>query len=157
MSPVLGTKGYIDKIDLPSSRNLIVWKFMTSKEKKCNSKNIKRLPWWLRPSRICLKCRTSGFDPWVGKICWKREWLPSPVLLPEEFHGQRNLEGYSPWGRKESGLPHVLPIFECTYKSDGILDNKQSLSQKVSEGSWDSAFVTSSHMVLMTRHHSLNS
>ena len=40
MSPVLGMKGYIDKIDLSSSRNLIVWKFMTSKEKKCNSKSI---------------------------------------------------------------------------------------------------------------------
>ena len=147
MSPVLGMKGYIDKIDLSSSRNLIVWKFMTSKEKKFNSKSIKRLPWWLR---------TSGFDPWVGKICWKREWLPTPVFLPEEFHDQRNLEGYSPWGREESGLPCALPRFECTYKSDGVLDNRQSLSQKVSEGSWDSAFVTDYHIVLMTRHHSLN-
>ena len=28
------------------------------------------------------------FDPWVGKIPWRREWLPTPVFLPEEFHGQ---------------------------------------------------------------------
>ena len=28
----------------------------------------------------------SRFDTWVGKIPWRREWLPSPVLLPGEFH-----------------------------------------------------------------------
>ena len=31
------------------------------------------------------------FDPWVGKIPWRREWQPTPVFLPREFHGQRNL------------------------------------------------------------------
>jgi len=36
------------------------------------------------------------FDPWVGKIPWKREWLPTPVFLPGEFHGQRSLVGYNP-------------------------------------------------------------
>ena len=40
------------------------------------------------------------FDPWVGKIPWRREWLPTPVFLPGEFHGQRSLVGYSPWGRR---------------------------------------------------------
>jgi len=34
--------------------------------------------------------------PWVGKIPWKRERLPTPVVWPGEFHEQ-----YSPWGRKE--------------------------------------------------------
>ena len=33
---------------------------------------------------------------------WRRDWLPSPVFLPGEFHGQRSLEGYSPWGHRES-------------------------------------------------------
>ena len=28
------------------------------------------------------------------------EWQPTPVFLPGEFHGQRNLAGFSPWGRK---------------------------------------------------------
>ena len=32
----------------------------------------------------------------------RRTWQPTPVFLPELSHGQRNLEGYSPWGRKES-------------------------------------------------------
>ena len=40
------------------------------------------------------------FYSWVRKIPWRRAWQPTPVLLPEEFHGQ-NLEGYSPWGYKE--------------------------------------------------------
>ena len=31
----------------------------------------------------------------------RREWLPTPVFLPGESHGQRNLVGYSPWGCKE--------------------------------------------------------
>ena len=36
------------------------------------------------------------FSPWVGKIPWRGEWLPTPVLLPGEFYGQRSLVGYSP-------------------------------------------------------------
>ena len=43
----------------------------------------------------------TGFDPWVGKIPWTREWQPTPVFLPGEFHRQRRLAGYSPWGHKE--------------------------------------------------------
>ena len=33
----------------------------------------------------------TWLDPWVGKIPWRREWLPTPVFLPGEFHGQRSL------------------------------------------------------------------
>ena len=33
---------------------------------------------------------------------WRRKWQPATVLLPGEFHGQRSLVGYSPWGCKES-------------------------------------------------------
>ena len=46
----------------------------------------------------------TEFDPWVKKIPWIREWLPTPVFSPGEFHGQRSLVGYSPWGHKESGM-----------------------------------------------------
>ena len=38
----------------------------------------------------------------VGMIHWRREWLPTPVFLPGESHGQRSLAVYSPWGCKES-------------------------------------------------------
>ena len=41
---------------------------------------------------------------WIGKIPWRREWLPTPVFWPGEFYGQRSLAGYSPWGHKESDM-----------------------------------------------------
>ena len=51
-------------------------------------------------NKICLQYRRPRFDPWVGKILWKRKWQPTPVFLPGAFHGQRSLEGYSPWDPK---------------------------------------------------------
>ena len=50
------------------------------------------------------QCRHKrhGFNPWVGKILWRREWQPTPVFLPKKFQGQRMLASYSPWGHKES-------------------------------------------------------
>ena len=50
----------------------------------------------------CKKCKKHGFDPWVGKIPWRRKWQSTPVFLPGEFHGQRSLAGCKPWGHKES-------------------------------------------------------
>jgi len=47
---------------------------------------IRRSPWWFRWSRICLQCRRPRFDPWVGKIPWRRQWHLTPVFLPGEFH-----------------------------------------------------------------------
>ena len=41
-----------------------------------------------------------GFNPWVGKILWRREWQPAPVFLPGDFHGQKSLAGYCPWSKK---------------------------------------------------------
>ena len=46
------------------------------------------------------------FDPWVGKIPWRRKWQPTPVFLPGKSHGQRGLVGYSPWGHE--GVGHDL-------------------------------------------------
>ena len=42
------------------------------------------LPWWHRWQRIHLQCGRPGFDPWVGKIPWRRAWQPTPVFLPGE-------------------------------------------------------------------------
>ena len=46
-----------------------------------------RLPLWLSWWRICLQCGRPGFDPWVGKIPWRRERLSTPIFWPGEFHG----------------------------------------------------------------------
>ena len=40
--------------------------------------------------------KRPGLDPWVGKMTWRRERLPTPVFWPGEFHGL-----YRPWGSKE--------------------------------------------------------
>ena len=64
------------------------------------------LPLWLSWSRIHLQCRRPWFDPWVGKIPWRRERLPAPVFWPGEFHGL-----YGPWDCKESDMTERL---NCT-------------------------------------------
>ena len=43
----------------------------------------------------CRRRKRRGFNPWVGKIPWRRKWPPAPVFLPGKFHGQRSLAGYS--------------------------------------------------------------
>ena len=59
-------------------------------------------------SRVCLQCRRLQVDPWVRKIPWRREWQPTPVFLPGEFHGQRRLVGCSPWGHMELDMTEWL-------------------------------------------------
>ena len=54
---------------------------------------------------FCLQCRRPGFDPWVGKILWRRERLSIPVLWPGDFHRL-----YRPWGHKESDPTERLSL-----------------------------------------------
>jgi len=49
-----------------------------------------------------MQCRRPRLDPWVRKIPWRRNGKPTLVFLSGEFHEQRSLAGYSPWGLKES-------------------------------------------------------
>jgi len=44
----------------------------------------------------------QGLTPGSGRFPWRRKWQPTPVFLPGESHGRRNLVGCSPGGRKES-------------------------------------------------------
>ena len=71
------------------------------------------------------RCR---FDPWAGKIPWGRKWQTTPVFLPRDSHGQRNLVGYSLWGRKESDTTehvsthtNVLHLYALKIPSDNII------------------------------------
>ena len=54
----------------------------------------------------------NGFDPWVGRISWTREWQPTPVFLPGILtrHGQRSLEVYSPWDCKKLETTEQLTL-----------------------------------------------
>ena len=69
----------------------------------------------------------TWFDPWLGKIPWRRKWPPTPVLLPGKFHEQRSLVGYSPQGCKESDTTKRLSTdtkedvqFSCSVVSDSL-------------------------------------
>ena len=55
-----------------------------------------------QPACQCRRHKRWEFNPWVRKIPWRRKWQPTPVFLPGEFPGQRNLLGYSPQGHKKS-------------------------------------------------------
>ena len=43
------------------------------------------------PPSQCRRPKRHKFNHWVGKICWRRAYLPTPVLLYGESHGQRSL------------------------------------------------------------------
>ena len=58
------------------------------------------------------RCKSCRFNPWVGKIPWRRAWQPTPVLLPGKSHGQRSLEGYSPCGCKESDMTEATSCMD---------------------------------------------
>ena len=51
------------------------------------------LPFVARTVKNLPQCRRPRFNPWVGKIPWRREWQPTPVFLSGESHGQRSLVG----------------------------------------------------------------
>ena len=69
-----------------------------------------RLSWYLRWYRVSLQFRRPGFNPWIRKISWRREWQPVPVFLPGESHGQRSLVSCSSWGCKESDMVEQLTL-----------------------------------------------
>ena len=75
------------------------------------------------PMQETLRCR---FDPWVGKISWRRKWQPTPVFLPGKSHGQRSLASYTPWGSKES---------HQTWQQRARANQKQSIFRKWSTNS----------------------
>ena len=65
------------------------------------------------------QCRKSGFDPWVEKIPWRREWQPTLAFLPGEFHGHRSLGSYSPY-----------------YPMTGVKNTKYSVISNSSRHDW---------------------
>ena len=76
------------------------------------------------------ECERPGFNPWVMKIPWRREWQATPVFLPGKSHGQRSLGwgrggegGYSPWGHKELDMTEQLTLSLFTFPGDTVDKN----------------------------------
>ena len=61
----------------PASSTPGLSRWLSGKESTCQGRRLKR----------------CSFDPWVGKIPWRRKWKPTPVFLSEKCHEQRSLEG----------------------------------------------------------------
>ena len=57
---------------------------------------------------------------WSSTFLRKRQWHPTPVLLPGKSHGRRSLVGYSPWGREESDTTEWLHFhFSLSHTGEG--------------------------------------
>ena len=70
------------------------------------------LPWWLTQQRIRPQCGRPGFGLWVGKIPWRRAWLPTPVFLPGESPcTEKPGRLYSPHGHKELDMAERLSTY----------------------------------------------
>ena len=80
----------------------------------------------------CRRFKRLHFDPWVGKIPWRRKWQPTPVFLPGESHGQRSMMGYSPWCRKESDMTD----WACTIPSLSSGMTMSRLPDLAMSGQW---------------------
>ena len=76
---------------------------------------------------IHLQCRRPGFDPWVGKIPREGNGNSLQYFL-QEFHGQRSLAGYSPWGSKELDTTEqlALSIYLCGNSGTSLYGNKSN-------------------------------
>ena len=53
------------------------------------------------PKESTCQCRRCEFNPWDGKIPWRRKWQLAPVFLPGKSYGQRRLAGYTLGACKE--------------------------------------------------------
>ena len=91
---------HLDKLHVPSSFIVFVVLFcFVQFAWFCNGQN---------PLHIILNSHLKEKSQWaptnageagdVGLIPWRKQWQPTPVFLPGEFHGQKSLADYSPWG-----------------------------------------------------------
>ena len=70
---------------------------------------------------------------------WRRQWPPTPVLLPGKSHGQRSLVGCSPWGRKESDTTERLHFhfsLSCVGEGNGNPLQSSCLENPRDGGAW---------------------
>ena len=79
--------------------------------------------------RFLLRCKRPGFDPWPGKIPWKRTLQPTPVFLPENPHGQRSPVGYSAVGHKESDTTEGLSTQKVTSSAKECMLRASQMAQ----------------------------
>ena len=101
---------WLKHILLNINNNLMIFIIMSPK----TASSVAR---WLRVPVQCMRPRRCGFEPWVGRIPWRRKWQPTSVFFMGKYHGQRSLAGYGPWIWKELDTTEMT---ECTHVSPKI-------------------------------------
>ena len=84
----------------------------------------------------CSRRKRRGFDPWVGKISWKRKWQSTLVFLLGESHGQRSLVGYSPWVHKELNMTEWLRTHSAKDPMGSVFRSSNHLAEQSRAVSW---------------------
>ena len=97
----------------------------------------------------CWLCGVDGGTPlvsvfssvkWDGCLfLWRRQWQPTPVLLPGKSHGQRSLVGCSPWGLEESDTTerlHFHFLLSCFGEGNGNPLQCSCLENPKDGGAW---------------------
>ena len=87
------------------------------------------------------KCLSATFLTKEGHrmLLWRRQWHPTPVLLPGKSHGRRSLAGCSPWGRKESDVTERLHFhfsLSCIGEGNGNPLQHSCLENPRDGGAW---------------------
>ena len=85
--------------------------------------------------------RDIGSIPGSGRSRGIGNWKPNPVFLPGEFHRERNLVGYSPWGHKESDTnkyahTDYIPVTAHTYMLDACNTNPRNTGNRINSISY---------------------
>ena len=89
---------------------------------------------------IYIQSPIPGF-PMMCTFCWRRQWHPTPVLLPGKSHGhgQRTLVGFSPWGCEESDTTewiHFHFLLSCIGEGNGNPLQYSCLKNPRDRGAW---------------------
>ena len=82
----------------------------------CACINTSGLPWWLSSRKSACQCKRPRFDPWVGKIPWRRAWLPTLVFWPGEYPWTEDPGGLQSMESQRVGLNCMTKTF--TFKVD---------------------------------------
>ena len=111
LNPALSLESTLSKIP-PSVTYTSAWPFHGPHSTMCNQHANRSHFYceksWIRITKggasgkepVC-QCRRREFDPWVGKVPWRKRWQPTPEILPGKFHGWRSLADYSVQSHKE--------------------------------------------------------
>ena len=103
-----------------------------------------QLPHWPRAGPVLLTFPPSSFIlqrfAWyIYSFPWRRQWHPTPVLLPGKSHGRRSLVDCSPWGREESNMAERLQFhfsLSCIGEGNGNPLQCSCLESPRDGGAW---------------------